>query len=49
MILLAVPLHLGIGLFLGMITFGLAMLIGNLAFVSPRWVRRVLGPGTGQQ
>ena len=32
---LAVPLHLGIALFLGMITFGLVMLIGNLAFVFP--------------
>ncbi|MDZ4820931.1 MAG: HTTM domain-containing protein [Planctomycetota bacterium] len=38
---LAVPLHLGIALFLGMITFGLVMLIGNLAFVSP-WLVRYL-------
>lgn len=36
---LAVPLHMGIAICLGMITFGLAMLIGNLAFVSPRLVR----------
>jgi hypothetical protein len=36
---LAVPLHLGIAVCMGMITFGLAMLIGNLAFVSPCLVR----------
>ena len=41
-IALAVPLHLGIALCMGMITFGLAMLIGNLAFVSPWLVRRLL-------
>lgn len=39
---LAIPLHLGIAVFLGMITFGLIMLVGNLAFVSPRLVRRVM-------
>jgi hypothetical protein len=44
MLLLAIPLHLGIALFLGMPTFGLAMLMGNLAFVPPEWVRAVLGP-----
>jgi hypothetical protein len=33
---LAVLVHGGIALFLGMITFGLAMIIGNLAFVSPQ-------------
>lgn len=36
---LAVPLHLGIAFSLGMITFGLVMLIGCLAFVSPALVR----------
>jgi hypothetical protein len=41
-ILLAIPLHLGIALFLGMITFGLVMLIANLAFVSPGLVRAVV-------
>ncbi len=40
-ILLAIPLHMGIAICLGMITFGLAMLIGNLAFVSPTIVRAV--------
>jgi hypothetical protein len=38
-IALAIPLHMGIALCLGMMTFGLAMLIGNLAFVSPHLVR----------
>lgn len=38
-IALAVPLHLGIALCMGMITFGLVMLIGNAAFISPRLVR----------
>ena len=36
---LAVPLHLGIAFGMGMITFGLAMLYGNLAFVPPHLVR----------
>ncbi len=39
MLFLAVPLHLGIALGMGMTTFGLAMLIGNVAFVSPTIVR----------
>lgn len=39
---LAVPLHLGIAFCMGMITFGLVMLIGNLAFVSPQLVRQFL-------
>lgn len=38
---MAIPLHLGIALCMGMVTFGLAMLIGNLAFVSP-WIIREL-------
>ncbi len=41
-ILLAIPLHMGIAICLGMITFGLAMLIGNLAFVSPALVRALM-------
>ena len=39
---IAVGIHLGIGAFLGMWTFGLAMIIGNLAFVSPWLVRRLI-------
>lgn len=42
-LLLAVPLHLGIALCLGMTTFGVAMLIANLSFVSPALVREMLG------
>ena len=43
---LAIPLHLGIAFCMGMITFGVAMLIGNLAFVSPTLIRRILGDGS---
>jgi hypothetical protein len=45
---LAVPLHLGIAICLGMITFGTAMLIGNLAFVSPTIVRHLLDRRAGE-
>ncbi len=38
----AVFTHLGIAIALGMKTFGLVMLIGNAAFISPWLVRRVL-------
>jgi hypothetical protein len=41
-IALAIPLHLGIACFLGMITFGLVMLIANVAFISPGLVRAVV-------
>jgi hypothetical protein len=47
-ILLAIPLHMGIAICLGMITFGLAMLIGNLAFVSPALVRAVMPKFAGR-
>ncbi len=42
MLFLAVPLHLGIAMCMGMVTFGLVMLIANLAFVPPHLVRRSL-------
>lgn len=45
---LAIPLHLGIAFGMGMITFGLAMLIGNLAFVSPSLIRALVGWRSGQ-
>lgn len=38
-IAVAVPLHMGIAFSMGMITFGLVMLVGCLAFVSPALVR----------
>jgi hypothetical protein len=37
---IAIPVHLGIGLCMGMMTFGLIMLVGNFAFVDPKWIRR---------
>jgi len=46
---MAVPIHLGIALFLGMPTFGLVMLIGNVAFISPWLVRRILDRGGSEQ
>jgi hypothetical protein len=43
---MAVAIHGGIALFLGMITFGLAMIIANIAFVPPRVVQWMLAPVT---
>jgi hypothetical protein len=43
-LMMAVLVHLGIVFAYGMPTFGLVMLIGNLAFVSPDTVRRWLDP-----
>jgi hypothetical protein len=41
----AVVLHLGIDLLLGLTEFGLAMIAGNLAFVSGAWIRQLVnGP-----
>lgn len=40
---LAVPLHLGIAFAMGMVTFGLVMLIANMVFISPQGVRRICG------
>jgi hypothetical protein len=42
MLALAVPVHLGIALFMGMITFGLVMLVGCLSFVPPWLVRHCI-------
>ncbi|MDH3716828.1 MAG: HTTM domain-containing protein [Planctomycetota bacterium] len=39
---LAVLMHLGIAFCMGMITFGLVMLIGNVAFVTPPIVRAIV-------
>jgi hypothetical protein len=43
-LLTAVFVHLGIAVAIGMPTFGLVMLIGNLAFVSPKTIRKVFDP-----
>ncbi len=48
-LVLAVPLHMGIALGMGMITFGLVMLFGCLSFVSPHLVRMLMERGTSQQ
>jgi hypothetical protein len=42
MLLIAIPLHLGIALFMGMITFGVIMLVANLAFIPPAAMRRAV-------
>ena len=49
MLTLAVPLHLGIAFCLGMITFGLVMLIANVAFVPPHFVRKLLDRRNGAE
>jgi uncharacterized membrane protein YphA (DoxX/SURF4 family) len=41
---MALFIHGGIALFMGMITFGTAMLIANFAFLSPQTVRRWFDP-----
>ena len=43
MLMLAVPLHLGIAVCLGMVTFGLIMLVANMAFIPPEFVRWLTG------
>ncbi len=40
---IAVAVHGGIAMFLGMITFGLMMIVANMIFLEPAWLRRVLG------
>ena len=44
----AVGVHLGIACCMGMITFGLAMIIGNMAFIRPQLIRRLLGVFSGK-
>jgi hypothetical protein len=48
-LLLAIPLHMGIAICLGMVTFGLAMLIGNMAFLPPQFVRAIWPPYRSRQ
>jgi hypothetical protein len=43
-IAMAVPVHLGIGLAMGMMEFGLAMLTANMAFMPAPVLRRLLRP-----
>jgi hypothetical protein len=46
---MSIPIHLGIAFFLGMMTFGLAMIIANMAFVSPWVVRSMLNRTPAEQ
>lgn len=41
---MAVAVHGGIALFLGMITFGTMMIVANAIFISPDWVRQLTTP-----
>lgn len=40
MLLLAIPMHLAIGICLGMLEFGLIMLVANIAFIPARFFQR---------
>ena len=50
-LIMSVLVHLGIGLAMGMLTFGLIMIYGNLAFLKPKWIRWVViaQPTTGHK
>ena len=41
-LLIAVGVHAGIALFLGMATFGIMMIIANMVFLEPHWVANLL-------
>ncbi|MCA9107580.1 MAG: HTTM domain-containing protein [Planctomycetales bacterium] len=42
-VVVSIPLHLGIAFGMGMITFGLIMIVGNMAFLAPSVVHSILG------
>lgn len=44
----AVLTHIGIGLCMGMMTFGLIMLYANVAFVEPEWLAKILHRSVGE-
>jgi hypothetical protein len=46
---IAVAVHGGIALFLGMITFGTMMIVANAIFISPDWLSRMVGPRDDQR
>jgi hypothetical protein len=48
-IAMAVPLHLGIAVCMGMITFGVIMIVANLAFLPPVLVRQAVARLTGRK
>jgi len=39
---LAIPVHLGIAFCMGMVTFGILMVVANIAFVSPELIKSIL-------
>ncbi len=41
-LLIAVSVHAGIAMFLGMITFGVMMIAANMIFVEPTWIKKHL-------
>ena len=41
-ILLSIPVHLGIGICMGMMTFGIIMIVANMSFVAPQFFRGML-------
>lgn len=41
-VVISIPLHLGIAFGMGMITFGLIMIIGNMAFLAPSVTRSIM-------
>jgi hypothetical protein len=41
-LLLAVAVHGGIAMFMGMITFGTMMIVANMIFLEPDWIRKLL-------
>lgn len=46
---MAVMVHGGIAIALGMVTFGVIMIVANMAFISPENVRRITGQPLGPQ
>jgi len=46
---MAVAVHGGIALFLGMITFGMMMIVANAIFISPDWLCRMVGARDDQR
>ena len=46
-IVIAAFVHIGIGLCMGMMTFGLIMLYANIAFIEPCWLAKILNRSVG--
>jgi hypothetical protein len=48
-LLMAVAVHGGIGLFLGMKTFGIMMIVANMIFIEPQWLLSLARGRSGQR